>query len=152
MANLLALNHWYDQIRTAFFSLRFPETLHAGLKQKLAMAIDERLRQLKSYCMNFDSKSGSAERPLNVKLILELKERWAELEHYLQDSKKIRLDAQFSDLFIESLAKTIETEGKNYIAVIKGLPEESSESGTRWLQSIVNRIMDDCSAIIPSLK
>jgi hypothetical protein len=67
-------------------------------------------------------------------------------------SKKIRLDAQFSDPFLESLEKTIQTEGKNYIAVIKGLPKESSESGTRWLQSIVDRIIVDCSGIIPSLK
>jgi len=130
----------------------FPETLYAGLKQKLAMAIDERLKQLKAYCMNFESKSGSSEPSLNVKLMLELKGRWDELENYLREAKKIRLDAQLSDPFLESLEKTIQTEGKNYIAVIKGLPDKSSESGTRWLQSIVDRIILDCSGIIPSLK
>jgi UDP-N-acetylglucosamine/UDP-N-acetylgalactosamine diphosphorylase len=152
MANLLALNQWYDHVRTAFFSSRFPETLYAGLKQKLAMAIVERIRQLKAYCMNFESTSGNSEQSLNARLILELKERWNELEHYFQDAKKIKLDAQYGDPFFESLEKTIQTEGKNYIAVIKGLPKESSESGTRWLKSIVDRIIADCSDIIPSLK
>jgi bifunctional UDP-N-acetylglucosamine pyrophosphorylase / glucosamine-1-phosphate N-acetyltransferase len=153
IANLLALNQWYDHIRTAFFSSRFPELLYAGLKQKLIMAIDERIRQLKSYCMNSEEpKSGSAGRSISAKLILELKERWAELEHQLQEAKKIRLDAQLSDFFIEIIAKAIDKKGKNYIAVIKGLPEESSESGTRWLQSIIDRIVDDCSNTIPSLK
>jgi bifunctional UDP-N-acetylglucosamine pyrophosphorylase / glucosamine-1-phosphate N-acetyltransferase len=152
VANLLALNQWYEHVRTAFFSSIFPETLYAGLKQKLAMAIDERLKQLKAYCMNFESKSGSSEPSLNMRLMLELKGRWDELENYLREAKKIRLDAQLSDPFLESLEKTIQTEGKNYIAVIKGLPDKSSESGTRWLQSIVDRIIVDCSGIISSLK
>jgi len=152
MANLLALNQWYDHVRTAFFSSRFPETLYVGLKQKLAMAMDERLKQLKAYCINFQSKPEGSEQSLNIRLMSELKERWDELEHYLREAKKIRLDAQYSDSFFENLDKIIQTEGKNYIAVIKGLPKESSESGTRWLQRIVDRIIVDCSDIIPSLK
>jgi len=152
MANLLALNQWYDHVRTAFFSSRFPETLYAGLKQKLAMALDERLKQLKAYCINFQLKPDGSEQSLNFRLMSELKERWDELEHYLREAKIIRLDAQYSDSFFENLEKIIQTEGKNYIAVIKGLPKESSESGTRWLQSIVDRIIVDCSGIIPSLK
>jgi bifunctional UDP-N-acetylglucosamine pyrophosphorylase / glucosamine-1-phosphate N-acetyltransferase len=152
MANLLALNQWYDHVRTAFFSTRFPETLYAGLKQKLAMAIDERLRQLKAYCMNFESASGNSDQSLNTMLMSELKERWNDLEHYLQESKKIKPHAHLIDPFLEGLEKTIQKEGKNYIAVIKGLPKESSESGTRWLQNLVDRIIVDCSGIIPSLK
>jgi bifunctional UDP-N-acetylglucosamine pyrophosphorylase / glucosamine-1-phosphate N-acetyltransferase len=152
IANLLALNQWYDQVRAAFFSSRFPENLFTGLKQKLDMAIDERIKQFKTYCMILPSKPGRSETSRNGSLMSELKERWEEIEHYLQDTKKIRLDAQLSEPFIESLAKTIEKEGKNYIAVIKGLPEESSESGTIWLQSLVDRIVIHCSTIIPSLK
>lgn len=152
IANLLALNQWYDHVRTAFFSTRFPETLYDGLKQKLAMAIDERLRQLKAYCMNFESKSGNSDQSLNAMLMSELKERWDELEHYFQEAKKIKPHAHLIDPFLESLEKTIQKEGKNYIAVIKGLPKESSESGTLWLQNLVDRIIVDCSGIIPSLK
>jgi UDP-N-acetylglucosamine/UDP-N-acetylgalactosamine diphosphorylase len=152
MANLLALNQWYDHVRTAFFSSRFPETLYDGLKQKLAMAIDERLKQLKSYCLNFESKSGNLDQSLNAGLMSELIERWDELEHYFQEAKKIKPHAHLIDPFLESLEKTIQKEGKNYIAVIKGLPKELSESGTRWLQSLVDRIIVDCSGIIPSLK
>jgi UDP-N-acetylglucosamine/UDP-N-acetylgalactosamine diphosphorylase len=152
MANLLALNQWYDHVRTAFFSSRFPETLYTGLKQKLAMALDERLKQLKAYCINFQLKPEGSQQSLNIRLMTELKERWDELEHYLREAKIIRLDAQYSDSFFENLEKIIQTEGKNYIAVIKGLPKESSESGTRWLQSIVDLIIVDCSGIIPSLK
>lgn len=152
MANLLALNQWYDHVRTAFFSTRFPETLYAGLKQKLAMAIDERLRQLKAYCMNFDPASGISDQSPNAMLMSELKERWDDLEHYLRESKKIKPHPHLIDPFLEGLEKTIQKEGKNYIAVIKGLPKESSESGTLWLQNLVDRITVDCSAIIPSLK
>jgi bifunctional UDP-N-acetylglucosamine pyrophosphorylase / glucosamine-1-phosphate N-acetyltransferase len=152
IANLLALNHWYDHVRAAFFSSRFPENLFAGLKQKVDMAIDERLKQFKAYCLNFPSKSGSRGKSQQVRLMAELKERLEEFEHFIQENKKIRLDAQLSDPFLESLAKTIEKEGKNYITVIKQLPEESSESGTIWLQSLVDRIISHCSTIIPSLK
>ncbi len=152
IANLLALNHWYDHVRTAFFSSRFPETLYDGLKQKLAMAIDERLKQLKAYCTNFESASGISDQSLNAMLMSELKERWDELEHYFHEAKKIKPPAHLIDPFLQSLEKTIQKEGKNYITVIKGLPKESSESGTRWLQNLVDRIIVDCSSIIPSLK
>jgi hypothetical protein len=32
------------------------------------------------------------------------------------------------------------------------LPQETSESGTIWLQGLVDGIISHCSAIIPSLK
>ena len=152
MANLLALNQWYHHVRSSFFSSRFPETLHAGLMQKLNMAIDERIKQLKAFCMNIDTKPDISGQSPSMILASELKERWDELEHHLHEAGKIRSYTFDSDLFLESLHKTIQKEGKNYIDVIKGLPKEASETGTRWLQSLVDKTITDSSKIIPSLK
>lgn len=152
VANLLALNQWYDYVRTAFFSSRFPETLYSGLKQKLFMAIDERLTQFKTFCMNFDTNLDVSGKSTNIMLASDLKERWDELENYLQESKKIRSYTQYSDSFLESLQDAIQKEGKNYIPVIKGLPKEVTENGTLWLQGLVDKIINDSSDIIPSLK
>ena len=152
VANLLALNQWYDYVRTAFFSSRFPETLYSGLKQKLFMAIDERLTQFKTFCMNFDINLDVSGKSTNIMLASDLKERWDELENYLQESKKIRSYTQYSDSFLESLQDAIQKEGKNYIPVIKGLPKEVTENGTLWLQGLVDKIINDSSDIIPSLK
>ena len=152
VANLLALNQWYDYVRTAFFSSRFPETLYSGLKQKLFMAIDERLKQFKAFCINFDINLDASGKSANIMLVSDLKERWNELENYLEESKKIRSYTQYSDSFLESLQDAIQKEGKNYIPVIKSLPKEVSENGTRWLQGLVDKIINDSSDIIPSLK
>lgn len=151
MANLLALFQWYDQVRSGFICSEFPEPLLAGLKEKLDMAIDERIKQLKTYCNHFSADGAVSESSPVGKLIADLNEGWFELESYLQEARNIGFYARRKDRFLEQLGKTIEREGKNYISIIKGLPSNVSESGTLWLEGLVDRILEDCTRIIPSI-
>ncbi|MBW1746821.1 MAG: hypothetical protein JRJ25_11400 [Deltaproteobacteria bacterium] len=52
IANLIALMQWYLHVRSKFISDNFPDVLFDGLKEKLNMAIDERIRKLKDFCKN----------------------------------------------------------------------------------------------------
>ena len=56
------------------------------------------------------------------------------------------------DMFMETIRLGIITTGKDYISVISELKSEDKEHGTRWLQSIVDHIVDGVLKIIPSFK
>jgi len=48
IANLIALMQWYAYVRSQFISDDFTEPLFVALKEKLRMAIDERIQRLKA--------------------------------------------------------------------------------------------------------
>jgi len=122
IANLIALMQWYLHVRSKFISDNFPDVLFDGLKEKLNMAIDERIRKLKDFCQNQPDFDG------------------------IEDSfNKMRLnegDRSLRDTFLKHIDSGIQKSGMNYISVIKGLENKSSELGTKWLQGIVDSVAE----------
>ncbi|MBT9438778.1 MAG: protein GlmU [Desulfobacterales bacterium] len=122
IANLIALMQWYLHVRSKFISDNFPDVLFDGLKEKLNMAIDERIRKLKDFCQNQPDFDG------------------------IEDSfNKMRLnegDRSLRDTFLKHIDSGIQKSGMNYISVIKGLENKSSELGTKWLQGIVDSVTE----------
>jgi len=122
IANLIALMQWYLHVRSRFISDNFPDVLFEGLKEKLNMAIDERIRKLKDFCKNQPDFVG-------------IKESF----------NKMRLnegDGSLRDTFLKHIDSGIKKSGVNYISVIKGLENKSSELGTKWLQGIVDSVTE----------
>jgi hypothetical protein len=60
-------------------------------------------------------------------------------------------DNALRDRFLEIISNEVDQNGKHYLHVIKGLSPESSETGTRWLQGIVDDITNGAFQIIPLL-
>ncbi|RLC25043.1 MAG: protein GlmU [Deltaproteobacteria bacterium] len=122
IANLIALMQWYLHVRSKFISDNFPDVLFDGLKEKLNMAIDERIRKLKEFFKNQPDFVG------------------------IEDSfNKMRFNEgnrSLRDTFLKHIDLGIEKSGKNYISVIKGLDNKSSELGTKWLQGIVDSVTE----------
>jgi len=121
-ANLIALMQWYLHVRSKFISDNFPDVLFEGLKEKLNMAIDERIRKLKDFCTNQPDFVGIEE-----------------------SFNKMRLnegDGSLRDTFLKHIDSGIKKSGVNYISVIKGLENKSSELGTKWLQGIVDSVTE----------
>ena len=122
IANLIALMQWYLHVRSRFISDNFPDVLFDGLKEKLNMAIDERIRKLKDFCQNQPDFDG------------------------IEDSfNKMRLnegDRSLRDTFLKHIDSGIQKSGMNYISVIKGLENKSFELGTKWLQGIVDSVTE----------
>jgi hypothetical protein len=149
IANLVALKHWYNFIRSEFISEDFPETLLAGLKEKLDMAIEERIKKLKEFiCKAYDVGKQNSK-------TMELYNALPELEKILERVCNVEdnMYLSFQDLkhvFIEKTSNCIKDRGKDYIVVINGLSLEDKASGVRWLQTIVDHISLELFKIIPS--
>ena len=157
IANLIALEHWYTNVRSQFISDDFPKPLFDGLKEKLEMAIDERIYRLNGLSRKMsdsvtayqlhakDNKSHFVVQQKN-----ELYKRWTELEEYFKSQRVAEENTTSKDIFLGKLNIGIKTSGKDYISVIKGLSIADSKSGTAWLQGIVDHIIAGALKIIPS--
>ena len=142
IANLIALQQWYRQVRMLFISERFPETLMLGLKKNIHTAIKERINRLEKVCQN--TPESSYQKP-------ELSEHWLELKDSFQVHQEKEGNRELRDKFLESVTRSISSTGKDYIAVIQGLAAQDSEKGIGWLQGIVDGITADAENILPFL-
>jgi UDP-N-acetylglucosamine/UDP-N-acetylgalactosamine diphosphorylase len=133
IANLIALTHWYQKVRRLFVAKRFPEALLNGLNEKMNLAVAERINRLEVVCLK---KSDGG---------------WSELKGLLNDQLADPGDAKSMDTFLESIHKGIAARGKDYIGVIQGLEPADSDSGTRWLQGIVDHIAAEAVRVMPAL-
>jgi UDP-N-acetylglucosamine/UDP-N-acetylgalactosamine diphosphorylase len=159
IANLIALEHWYNNVRSQFVSVDFPQPLYDGLKEKLNMVFDERIKRFKDLCEKMqesgkahikNSKENASQQVLDQKN--DLFKRWPELEESFNLYRSTEVNEGLKASFLEKIISGIKTSGKDYISVIKGLNIEDSETGTRWLQGIVDRITAEILNIIPSFK
>ncbi len=142
IGNLIALQQWYRQVRTLFITERFPETLMLGLKKNIQAAITERIKRLEVVCL----------RPPEIsRQQAEFYERWPELKDSFQVRQEKEGDVGLRDKFLESVSRRISTTGKDYIAVIQGVPADDSANGVRWLQGIVDRVTSEAQRIMPAL-
>ena len=142
IANLIALQQWYRQVRRLFISERFPETLMLGLKKNIRTAIKERIKRLETVCQN--TPENSRQKP-------ELSKLWLELKDSFQVHQEKEGDRELRDKFLESVTRSVSTTGKDYIAVIQGLAAQDSEKGIRWLQGIVDGVTADAESILSPL-
>ena len=151
IANLMALLQWYSHVRSMFISKDFPQPLLNGLKEKLNMAIEERVKRLGELCLktpNPDIAKETSERLMCQKN--ELRDRWPKMEEAFKTHKNKEGDLGIRDLFLETINRGIKMSGKDYIPAIKGLSVENANQGTRWLQGIVDDITAQLIEIIPS--
>ena len=82
----------------------------------------------------------------------ELAARWPRLQDLLNQSRDETGEAVERDSFLEKVLKGVRKSGPDYISVIQGLSPSDGVIGTRWLQGIVDRIIDDALSVIPSFK
>jgi len=96
IANLIALMQWYAYVRSQFISDDFTEPLFVALKEKLRMAIDERIQRLKALSQKMPdsviayqnyTKENASSRILKQKN--EFLERSDELEDYFRSQENI---------------------------------------------------------------
>jgi hypothetical protein len=159
IANLMALEQWYHEVRSQFISNDFPELLFDAVKEKLSLGIDERIGRLNALSQKmpdsvsaykkFAKTNGST---LILKQKHEFYEKWAELEEYFKSQEKVVAKGNIKDIFLEKIHSGISALRKDYIAVIRNLKEEDKELGTRWLQGIVDHIATGALNIMSTFK
>lgn len=126
IANLSALMFWYSQVRSQFISLDFPETLLSGLKEKLNLAILERIKRLKELFDKTYDNNAVIERI------------WSEIENNFISEEDLPGLIPLKNSFLDIIYSGIKNFGKEYLPVIKNLSDEESNIGTQWLQGIVD--------------
>ncbi len=132
IANLMGLRQWYEHVRSQFISDDFSEALFDGLKEKLDMGINERIKQLKKLCERLNTIAG----------------RWPEMEESISIGQNEQGDTVLRDAFLEKIHNSISNIGKDYITVIKELHADEAAQGTRWVQGIVDHISAEILKII----
>ena len=113
-----------------------------GLKKNIRAAIEERIKRLEAVCLKT---------PQTARQKSELYGRWPDLNESFETHQKKEGDTRLRDKFLDSVSRGISATGKDYLAVIQGLAAEDSETGTRWLQGIVDGVSADTQRIVPSL-
>ncbi|MEJ2100517.1 MAG: protein GlmU [Desulfobacterales bacterium] len=158
IANLIALNQWYNQVRGLFISEDFPQALLSGLIQKLDLAISERINRLEALChkmlknMETHADDTPDRSPPVRNQIKELDQHGSALKDLLNQQKTDEGDTHQRDFFLEKIQKHIAKSGADYIAVIQGLAPSDGAVATQWLQGIVDRVVNDALKLIPSFK
>ncbi len=123
IANLFALNAWYIHVRSQFVSEDFPQLLLDGLKEKLAMGIEERIIRLKDYCQNVGNT-----------------DIWQPSAEKIACLRDFQGDTASRDRFLEKIHRNIAERGKNYPDVIAKLAPEDSVIGMQWLRGIAESV------------
>ena len=158
IANLAALEQWYTHVRCQFVSEDFPEPLLEGLREKVRMAISERLKRLGGFADKMLEsieiyrelvKEKASETLISQKK--ELYEKYQEIRALIGSGAGEGLLEETRDLFLEAVSRDIQVSGKNYLAVIKGLNRDDQALGTRWLQGIVDNVSLRAFEMLPSL-
>jgi UDP-N-acetylglucosamine/UDP-N-acetylgalactosamine diphosphorylase len=136
IAQLTALRHWYQKVRSCFIGPDMPRALHAGLMAALDKGIAERLNQLEKLRKKIEALGDR--RNANQAAF---SERWPDKAARFHEWKKDNGKAERMDGFLNAVEKSATRSELNYIAAIRGLTREQVSAGTQWLQSIVDTLM-----------
>jgi UDP-N-acetylglucosamine/UDP-N-acetylgalactosamine diphosphorylase len=141
IANLLALLQWYQHARYQFLSDEFPIQLFEGVLDKLDMAVNERIKRLEDFIKRSSTFKISSEKlkEQNQELVL----KWPQIKELIHAYQKNAGDDRLKNRLIQAIQKISETAGNDYLEIIKHLPPEEKENGTRWLQGIVEQMVND---------
>ncbi len=129
IANLLALRQWYLKVRSLFISDDFPQPLFEGLKNNIELAIGERIKRLGDYFRKLPDAA--------------LANRWDDLGTTLDTMQAFEGEQQAMDTFLEQISTAIRQYGSEYITIIKKLAPNDAETGTAWLQGIVDQVTSE---------
>lgn len=157
IANLVALMRWYEEIRSLFVSPgRFPGALLEGLKEKIRMGVEERIKRFEELCdkMPFSIAliSHEADRPT---ILLDRKQELFAKKEIVSELLRLMFKTEAGDdhtknMFLEGLNRTRLEFGPDYLPTVKALKQADVNSGTIWLRSVVDTVVDRIGDVLPA--
>ena len=137
LGQLFALHQWYREVRSRFVGPQFARELFDGLVVTLGKGIDERVRQLAKFGSKMiQSGYRAADRP-EVAFFRD----WAAVEQQFFTLYEVGGVPGDRESFLTRIEHKIGTVGKNYLAVIHDLDDAATQCGSRWLQSVVDHVV-----------
>ena len=154
LANLLALEEWYTQVRRSFFRKQeLGEWVYQGALEKLAMAREERLSRLRLLAAKMPEsitrdKPDSASRARKK----EFHEKIAPLCDLFLEQPDSPAIAEPKVSFLNDFRAGGDIGGTSYIDTIKRLPAHTADKGTEWLRQIIAAVCRQATELLPALK
>jgi bifunctional UDP-N-acetylglucosamine pyrophosphorylase/glucosamine-1-phosphate N-acetyltransferase len=157
LGNLAALSHWYAHVRARFVALAFPQALLEALREKLNMAITERIKRLGDFCAKMPASAEAyrmaAGKNASGRLLAQKQELyrcWPNLQSLMQDQMSWAGDTSLRDRFLDVIEAGIREHGAEYLKVIQSLPGSISDIGSRWLEGLVEDFVQKTLAVLPA--
>lgn len=154
LANLMALESWYTQVRKPFLEAQeFGSLLFAGVLEQLFAAKKERLKKLKDMAEKAFAASPKEQTRTSVQGRHELHDQMEYLSglfigKHLDEAPTVQM---LRETFLADLVKAAGNSRTDYIETIQGLPAGISSKGTLWLNSMVDDLCEKVMRVLPSL-
>ena len=153
LANLAALEQWYIHVRQTFFnSQELGGLIYAGVLSKLELAKKERIKRLKAMTDKVESsldKYGDKARSVAGKR--ELCDNIERISQLFSGEIVEKSGLEARDSFLEAFIDHRKENDGAYVEVVQSLPVGVSETGTAWLQEIIDEISRQAATVLPGL-
>ncbi len=138
LANLTALELWYEEVRRPFFARQpLGELVWEGALDVLAKAKEERTARLKAL---------AAKVPQSSSVGREFRER-VEALCAVFDSER---DLPQGEAFLVRFRAVASDPSAAYVATIRALDPETKRAGVAWLEDVVDTLVGRALALVPS--
>ncbi len=154
LANLVALEAWYRDIRKSFLETHvYGPLLYSGVMEQLASAKKERLKRLKTMAEKAAAQPVRDGEEAQVRTRQDFFRQMDEIEALFSGKKpEVLADTdQSRDAFLEGFHQSVGNGKTNYIEAIQGLPAEVSAKGVMWLSGIVDAMSQKVAQALPSM-
>ena len=158
MANILALRQWYHHVRPIFVGPHFPQPLYDGLQRQIDRIIAERMARFDQLIdkakvsLEYFTAQSKETTPLieaHQALIAEQK-TISEIIHQFAEATFMGKNATF-DPFHEELNRLWANDRTDYVDTIQSLDAAAKTIGTRWLNSVVEEVVEAVTRMIPGV-
>lgn len=152
LANLAALEQWYEHVRRPFFrDQAFGDLVYGGARKRLRAAIAERVKRVRTMIDHMEAESGKGDGREGgaARGKQELVDRFDEIAGLFEDAPPPAGPDRERDGFLALL--TGPEGGTSCVEAVQSLPRKASESGTRWLQGIVEELCGQAASLVPGL-
>ncbi len=153
LANLVALEQWYEHVRRPFLEAQeLGDLIYEGARKRLRSAKAERIKRLRAMIQNMrDSAGRSNEKGGLAEGSLELIERFDEIEMLFDDETTSAIPGRDREAFLEVVSERL-GQGLSYLEAVRTIPRDACDIGTRWLQGIVDDLCGRTASLIPGLR
>ncbi|MCG8616322.1 MAG: protein GlmU [Desulfobacterales bacterium] len=149
IGGLMALRAWYHGIRPLFISDFISAQLVKGLQDNLDICIAERTKRLAAFGEKLEHSrqliSGNAKGQGGAAMdkhtsVLKMLDRAA-----LLFESMVSKEHEPPQAVVDAVESGIREKGRDYVAVIQGLPSEVAATGSNWLEGIQKELTDPLS-------
>lgn len=151
LANLVALEVWYTQVRKPFLEAReFGLLIHSGAMDQLALARKERLKRLgamaqKAVAAVSAKRKAASTRTAFYEHLASIEDAFSGIHFNNDDTQRFR------DAFLEDFRRYVGSGKTDYIETIRQLPPDVVAKGVAWLKGLVDDRCERVSKISPLL-